>query len=102
MANRTRRRSPQVADAHEEIRRLKNRLHEIDLSHLPLRAEIQRLKTEAEARERKLERARRVATACRGAFLALVATIHALEGEDIATGKVSSALSMSADADADV
>ena len=78
-----------VGDANEELRKLRNRIHAVEQDNLPLHAEIQRLKNEADVMRRKLERARRVAATCRAAFMSLVAAVHAVDDDavTIASGK---------------
>jgi len=92
MARRTGSRDRRLADANHELRKLRNMLHEKGQNLLPLRAEIQQLKNDAQVRERHLERSRRSARACKDALMALMEAITAIadDGDPVitlATGK---------------
>ena len=73
-----------IADANAKVRRLLNRVHELEQGSLPLRAEIQGLQQELRHMTAKHATAQRVATACQNAFDAIVSALHETR---IASGK---------------
>jgi hypothetical protein len=81
-----------LADANQDLRKLRNLLHEKNQGILPLLAEIQQLKNEAEVSQRHLERSRRSARACKDALMALMEALSAIAADGdpvvtLATGK---------------
>lgn len=88
MARRTAR-DRRLADAYNELRKLRNQLHDKSQATLPLRAEIQQLKNDMAILECKLARSQRVARSSKDALMSMMEAIcaFAAEGEPIDTGK---------------
>jgi predicted nucleic acid-binding Zn-ribbon protein len=76
-----------VTNAHAELRKLRNQIHEIEQGHLPLLGKIQGLEVERDRLLRKLEDAERLASAYQNAFSALVEAVHE-SNRSLASGKL--------------
>lgn len=75
-----------LAIAHAELRNLRNRIHEVEQGHLPLRSQIQGLEQDLKRVTHRYEAAERRANACQRAFDAIVTALHELR---VASGKES-------------